>query len=178
MPASGQAKLPLACNDSAWHPRAAFCFCLAPPPAVCRDPTARPGRHRRAESRIRSPSRPATRPSANRTRTSSLLLKAGWRRGPTRCGSASSSAGRLPQAWERCYWRVRSSSTSAETDTHGPAENEQGAVAALATDVSLRCTPGFAIQPGFTLFRAFSRDDYRWQIGLGFNFGALPVVDR
>ena len=66
----------------------------------------------------------------------------------------------------------------AETDTNEPAENEQGAVAALATDVSLRCTPGFAIQPGFTLFRALSRDDYRWQIGLGFNFGALPTMDR
>ena len=64
----------------------------------------------------------------------------------------------------------------AETDTDEPSKNEQGVVAALATDLSLRLTNGFAIQPGFTLYRPLSRDDYRWQVGLGFNFGALPEM--
>lgn len=58
-----------------------------------------------------------------------------------------------------------------------PAKGEKGFVGCLAVDVSLRFTHFFALQPGFTLFRPLSREDYRWQIGLGFNFGALPLVD-
>lgn len=65
-------------------------------------------------------------------------------------------------------------SYDADTDTRDPSEHEQGAVAALGTDVGLRLTNGLAIQPGFTLYRPLARDEYRWQVGLGFNFGALP----
>jgi hypothetical protein len=61
------------------------------------------------------------------------------------------------------------------TDMQGPAENEHDFVGALASDINLRVTDRFAVQPGFTLYRPLTRDVYRWQLGLAFNFGALPI---
>lgn len=69
------------------------------------------------------------------------------------------------------------SSRDVETEELKPAQDEQGFVGSFGTDLSVRLTPRIALQPGFTLFRPLAREDYRWQIGIGFNFGALPAMD-
>lgn len=69
----------------------------------------------------------------------------------------------------------RPSEYNSTTDMQDPAEDEHGLVGALGSDINLRLADRFAIQPGFTLYRPLAEDVYRWQFGLAFNFGSLPM---